>query len=164
MKLIFFRHGIAASKSPFQSEMDDFRRELTHDGIIESKEMVQHCRFIFKDADVIFSSPLVRALHTAQIVSREFPQKPFELMPSLDKLCDPKEFIREIKNLDIKRNYCFVGHEPHLTESIQLLLFGSGKAVIGLSKSGVVVLEGKNFDDLKVTFSVSPKSLTKICY
>lgn len=162
MKLIFLRHGIAEAKTENQSDMDDFCRKLTHEGIVQTKDMAQHLRYLFKDLNIIFTSPLVRAVQTAQVLYRDYSHADFEFLPELDKLSDPQNFLNVVRNFDSRRKYCFVGHEPHLTGVIELILSGQNEARVTLTKSGVAVLEGKSFADLKLTALFSPRAVMKI--
>lgn len=155
MRLIFFRHGIAADKKSGQSDLDDHKRELTREGIKETKVMVKTLKPIFKDIEVIFSSPMVRAVETAQVISKYFPKKKFELMASLDSSVASEAFVNEVNKLKPDGTYCFVGHEPHLTTSISKLL-KEQSSTIELDKSGMVVLEGRSLNDLRVTLVLSP--------
>ena len=162
MKLVFFRHGIAEEKKLSHTDMDDYRRKLVPQGMTETHHMAKSLKFIFKKINRVYASPLVRAVQTAEIISREYPALEFELMPSLDKLLNPAVFVKELSTLDQNLNYCFVGHEPHFTQSIQQILTHSMNATVKLDKSGVAVLEGASLSELKVSFLISPKMLSKI--
>ena len=163
MKFIFLRHGIAEKKRDEHSEMDDFGRELTRDGIIEVKEMVQTGHFLFRKLDKIFTSPLVRAVQTAEILYRQNEHVDFEFMPALDSLSPLSSFQEEIKKLP-QGSYCFVGHEPHLTSSVNLILNGRSESEIALAKGGLLILEGDSIDEMKLSTLISPKSVTKFQY
>lgn len=161
MKLIFFRHGVAVDKKNSQSDLDDARRELTREGVKETKTVVKTLKPLFKDIDVIFSSPMVRAVETAQIISKYFPRKKFELMPSLDSSIASEAFISDLNAIKADGTYCFVGHEPHLTTSISKLL-KEQSSTIELDKSGMIMLEGKNLNSLKISLIISPALLEMI--
>lgn len=162
MKLIFFRHGIAVDKKKSgQTDLDDARRKLTREGVKETKTVVKTLKFLFKDLDIIFSSPMVRAVETAQIISKYFPKKKFELLPSLDSSVASEAFVSDVLTLKTEGSYCFVGHEPHLTTSISKIL-QEQSSTIELDKSGIVVLEGRSIHDLKVTLIISPLLLDLI--
>lgn len=155
MKLIFFRHGIAADKKSNQSMLEDFRRELIHEGSAETLKMLNTYKEILKHVDTIFSSPLLRAVQTAEIISEYFPQIEFELLPSLDTLIDSETLIQIIKKFKPSGSYIFVGHEPQLSETISKIL-GLNINIIELKKSGFAILKGHSFSDLKLTFLASP--------
>lgn len=163
MKFIFLRHGIAEKKNADDTVMDDFNRKLTKDGIIEVKEMVQTGRFLFRKLDKIFTSPLLRAVQTADILYRQNEQVGFEMMPELDLMSPLNTFQKEIKNLP-NGTYCFVGHEPHLTSSVNIILNGKSDSEIALAKGGLLILEGDSVEEMRLSILVSPKTVTKFQY
>jgi phosphohistidine phosphatase len=69
MKLYILRHGEAAEHSDprFKNDAD---RPLTPNGIRRTKQLAHSLRQLEVSFDVIFSSPLVRARETAEIVER----------------------------------------------------------------------------------------------
>lgn len=158
MKLIFLRHGIAEDKKKSDTEMDDSMRELKKDGRSETKMMVKAFKEMFKEVDVVYTSPMARAAQTAEVILKYFPKKKFEIMDTLDSSLAVEEFLREVKTLPYKQTYCFVGHEPHLSTAISRLM-GAKDAAIQLEKSGVAVLEGESISDLSLSMLVSPQNL-----
>ena len=158
MKLIFLRHGISEDKKKSDTEMDDSVRELKKDGRSETKLMVKTFKDLFKEVDVVYTSPMARAAQTAEIILKYFPKKKFEIMDTLDSSLAVEEFLREVKSLQYKKTYCFVGHEPHLSTAISRLM-GARDSAIQLEKSGVAILEGESLSDLSLTMLVSPQNL-----
>lgn len=158
MKLIFLRHGIAEDKKRSDSDMDDSLRELKKSGRAETKSIVKLFKELFHDVDVIYTSPMSRAVQTAEIIVRYFPKKNLEILETLDASISVDAFLNDIKRLDYKKTYCFVGHEPHLSTSIARLLNAKEEALL-LEKSGFAVLEGDSFSDLKLSMLISPQSL-----
>lgn len=156
MRLIFLRHATAVPKSPDQTDLDDFNRELTRGGFKELKYLFRKNKDLLKGIDVIYSSPLVRALSTAETLYRKWSSKKFEILPSLDSHVDPSVFLEELEYLQEDGNVlCFVGHEPHLTTSVKAIL-GCEDLNITLAKGGIIVLEGDRLSDLSLTKLVSP--------
>lgn len=164
MKLIFVRHGEAEEKRKNDSEMDDFKRRLTEEGAKEVKEMVHSCHFIFRKIDVIFTSPLFRAVQTANIIYAENHKSEYEILTTLDPFIDSYEFASSIEELSPSGTYCFVGHAPQLSQSVNLLLNGKTEASIDISKGGVAVLEGESLHELVLTTLLSPRLVTKLDY
>lgn len=163
MKFIFLRHGTSERKTVGDTVMDDFNRRLTKDGIVEIKEMVQTGHFLFRKLDKIFTSPLLRAVQTADILYRQNEHVDFEMMPELDSLSPLNSFQKEIKSLP-EGTYCFVGHEPHLTSSVNMILNGRSDSEIDLAKGGLLILEGDSVDEMRLSTLVSPKAVTKFQY
>ncbi len=66
MKLVFIRHGLA--EGHFSMEQDkDFERVLTEEGITRLKKTFKIFNKFEQKIDVIFSSPLARAVQSAEI-------------------------------------------------------------------------------------------------
>ncbi|WP_408097140.1 phosphohistidine phosphatase SixA [Peredibacter sp. HCB2-198] len=162
MKLIFVRHGTAEDKKKNQTDMDDFKRRLTEDGAKEVKEMVHSLHFVFRKIDTIYTSPLFRAVQTANFVYSENHKSEYEILTTLDPYSTPQEFVKSIRELDPDGVYCFVGHEPLLSQSMNYLLNKNCEIRIELEKAGVAVLTGESLEDLRLTTLLSPKMVTKL--
>lgn len=155
MRLIFIRHGLAQAKKKEDTDLDDFRRELTSAGIRQTRRLARRYRKLFKDMDVLYTSPLLRAAQTAEIILRKSPARPLEIMVSLDKLCDAGMFTEELEKMNIKGTVGFVGHDPHLSSALKILL-KDDDLNLEILKSGVVILEGKSLKELRLTALLSP--------
>jgi len=138
MRLIFIRHGIAGEK--LEDPDLDFHRELTPKG----KKKLQKAFKQFKkekiDIDVIFTSPLSRALQTAEIFWKFHKKADLELLNDLLPSRAPQELIEYIAFLPRGGTYAFVGHEPHLSAVIALIL---GMPSNELKKGEILILEDK---------------------
>ena len=66
MKLIFIRHGVAEGHFSYKQD-EDFERNLTDDGIERLNKTFKVFKKVEERIDVIFSSPLARAIQTAEI-------------------------------------------------------------------------------------------------
>jgi phosphohistidine phosphatase SixA len=158
MKLTFLRHGIATPKRPENSDLDDFRRELTPEGITETRAVALQ-RDLFRGVHTIFTSPLCRAVQTAEIVYESCPSGRLELLPELDKLLPASHAVEFIYGLPTSEHFCFVGHEPQLGKIVSRLLIKKDSGLVELKKSGIVVLEGKDATQLLATLLLSPREL-----
>ncbi|MFN3135013.1 MAG: phosphohistidine phosphatase SixA [Candidatus Kryptonium sp.] len=107
------RHADAESKKP---GMSDFERELTELGRETTKKMATALKRMGLRIDILVSSPLVRAVQTAEIF-REIMGvqsdvvKLNELIPGSDF----QELMKIIFSLKAE-NVLAVGHEPHIGE------------------------------------------------
>jgi phosphohistidine phosphatase SixA len=160
MRLIFFRHGIAQDKLKNETELSDYKRELTKDGQKQTKKIEKHLHQIFKGVDVFLSSPYLRAVATAEILHAKNKGADFQIYNSLDSEVTPEELIRDIKSLSEKKTYCFIGHEPQLSHAVSQIL-GQKDSSLKLDKSGVIVLEGDSFSELQLVALISPQILIK---
>ena len=139
MILYVFRHGEAVDAS--KALIDEWRY-LTGKGR-KATEAVAH-RLVRHglSACQIISSPLVRAVQTAQIVAQTCGKSAnLEISGLLQPGGDLTELVEFVKNHPGKR-VMVVGHEPQLGMLVARLLGRGGQ--IQLKKSGCVMLEIRN--------------------
>jgi len=162
MKLIFIRHGVAEGHFSFDQGAD-FERVLTPEGIVKLHETLKVFKKSVKNIDVIFSSPLARAVQTAELIHEYYSSSDLELMSDLDILDDPKHLVEYISFLPTDGVYAFVGHDPHLTKVIAALLaLHPEHDFMKLKKGGICVLDGGMWDGFSLELLISPKFLRQI--
>jgi phosphohistidine phosphatase len=162
MKLIFIRHGKA--EGHFSSDQDkDFERTLTADGVSILNTVFTDFKRLQKNIDVIFSSPLARAIQTAEILWGFYPRADLELMADLDILDDPGHLVEYISFLPADGTYAFVGHDPHLTKVIAALLsLHPEHDFMTIKKGGICMLEGRMWKGFTLELLISPRFLKEI--
>lgn len=162
MKLIFIRHGLA--EGHFSENQDaDFERELTEEGIRRLKKTFKSFHQHESKIDVIFSSPLARAIQTAEIFWEYYRKADLEMMADLDILDDPLHLVEYISFLPADGCYAFVGHDPHLTQVIaSLLALHPEHDFMTIKKGGICVLEGRMWEGFTMELLVSPKFLKEV--
>jgi phosphohistidine phosphatase len=162
MRLIFLRHGLA--EGHFSNEQDkDFERELTLEGIKRLHKTFRLFKKIQPSVDVIFSSPLARAIQTAELFWAYYQDSDLEMMADLDILDDPRHLVEYISFLPTDGQYVFVGHDPHLTKVIAALLaLHPEHDFMTLKKGGICVLEGGMWKGFKMESLIQPKLLKTI--
>lgn len=121
MFLVLMRHGEAESKKP---GVPDSERSLTQDG---RSQVAKVARVLGLRPKYVVSSPLKRALETAEIVAEilgvsEILQRS-ELLPEYFDLDSLRCLLNSI-SIDDKDAILLVGHSPSLEEVIQELLGG----------------------------------------
>jgi phosphohistidine phosphatase len=140
-ELIILRHA----KSNSEYLVDDIDRPLSTSGIERIARISKKMHFIFKNADIIISSPANRALHTAQLMMRE-------LDYNYDKLIvDRKlytfyvnDLIDYVLRLDNQWNkVIFVGHNPAFTELVNHF---SQEKIIHLRTAGLAKITFESDD------------------
>lgn len=151
MQLILVRHALAQDRDDFASKggKEDSLRPLTFKGRKKMLKMARHLRLWFDDVDLIVSSPYIRALQTAEILSRSFRRKiteASELVPH----SSPELFVRWLKSLkEDPQRVVIVGHEPQLSLFATYLLVGSQMhPLFQLKKSGALCLGLKSLHDI----------------
>ena len=137
MKLYLVRHAEAIERS---GTMPDGVRYLTPKGRLVFRKVARRVRREGVTPDVVFSSPLVRAVQTAEILAERLDHTgpvvvARQLSPGFDhgKL---DSLLAEAGNL---REAAFVGHEPDLGELAASLLSMPGG--FSLRKGAVLALE-----------------------
>lgn len=162
MRLIFLRHGLAEGQ--FSTDQDvDFERELTSEGVRSLEKTFKIFKKSLSRIDVIFSSPLARAIQTAEILWSYYPKSDLELMGDLDILDDPKHLIEYISFLPTDGCYAFVGHDPHITKVIATILaLHPEHDFMTIKKGGICVLSGGMWEGFTMELLVSPKFLKEV--
>lgn len=162
MKIIFLRHGLA--EGHFSHDQDaDFERELTPEGIQKLEKTFKLFKKVEKKIDVIFSSPLARAIQTAEIFWSYYQDSDLEMMSDLDILDDPRHLIEYISFLPKDGIYAFIGHDPHITKVIaSLLALHPEHDFMTIKKGGLCVLEGGIWEGFTMETLVSPKVLKQL--
>ncbi|MEO3993008.1 MAG: histidine phosphatase family protein [Desulfurococcaceae archaeon TW002] len=140
MFLVLMRHGEAESKEPGVS---DSERPLTQEGRLQVAKVA---RVFGLRPKYVVSSPLKRALETAEIVAEvlgvsEILQRN-ELLPEYFD-SDNLRYLLNSMSLDDKDTILLVGHSPSLEDVIQELLGGFR---IYLSPGALVCLEVRHPD------------------
>ena len=170
MILVYVRHAVAMDRDEFAKysiakkiDADDELRPLTADG---KRKMEKNAAGLVtglhafadsksglaKPKPLIVSSPLVRAVDTASIISRAFGKskaKPDLITPTLSPGRSPKEFRDTLYELLHSRSgrshvntlVIAVGHEPQLSTSIGWWMIGKEKSRFPLKKGGATCLE-----------------------
>jgi len=118
-ELILLRHA----KSSWEYSVSDRNRPLTEKGMKRIAQMATVSSILFKDQEIIFSSPANRALHTATLlmntVAIDFEKfKVNELLYTFDA-SQVLEFIHSIGN-KYEKVIC-VGHNPAFSSVIRYL-------------------------------------------
>ena len=131
--IVLLRHGIAEDQTP---EKDDADRALTTEGHLRMKEIARGLERIFSKAQVIYSSPLVRAMQTAKRVAKAYRDRvKIETTDALLPGASTKDLLALIAKSKA-RHLIFVGHEPNLTNNLRALT-GLGKSArLDLKKGG----------------------------
>jgi phosphohistidine phosphatase len=133
-ELYLVRHAIAAERG---SEWpDDTKRPLTERGVNRFKEEVKGLRRLDVTVDEVFTSPLVRARQTAELLAAGLEGKaPVKLLDALAPGHTPASVITQLARVAKRRRVALVGHEPDLGE-LAAHLIGAGRA-LAFKKGGI---------------------------
>lgn len=139
IQLFLVRHAIAAERGA--SYPDDRQRPLTSEGIARFKQAAEGLLELDFSVDLVLTSPLVRAAHTAELLVSALDQKPrveqVETLAPGAPLAATLEMIAKFA----KRYHriALVGHEPDLGELTAKLL--QAKGGIEFRKGAVCCIE-----------------------
>jgi phosphohistidine phosphatase len=140
MELIILRHGEAGKRAPVAS--NDSERSLTVAGRDEVKEVAESMEELGITLDVIATSPLKRALETAQVAAKVLKrEKALETWDELKPERDPKDLYRRLSKMKRDSSILLVGHEPYLSSMISELIGAKRGSRISLKKAGLAKVE-----------------------
>ena len=136
IELYFFRHGIAVDRE--NSNIPDTLRPLTEDGIRKTRSAAEGLKRMEIPFDRILTSPWLRAIQTASILSEILYLSPAQEMPQLAGDKTPAELLTALAKEHGKRSL-LVGHEPLLSTTVVHLL--GGEWALDLKKSGCCAVQ-----------------------
>ena len=143
MNLYLLRHGIAADPGATGCE-DDSERPLIPKGERRLRAAAAAMKKLGLSFDLILSSPFLRARQTAEIVAGELRlKKRLEIFDELVPGGNSRALMQALSELKpAPENVLLVGHEPHLSRLISLLVSGNADAAaIEMKKGGLCKLE-----------------------
>jgi phosphohistidine phosphatase len=158
-ELYLIRHAIAADRG--EEWPDDDKRPLTARGVARFKEAVQGLKKLDATIDEIFTSPLIRAKQTADLLAAGLPGK--ASVTVLDALAPghtPNSVMAQLARSARRRRIALVGHEPALGE-LAAHLIGAGRA-LPFKKGGVCRIDVESLTSRRpgaLTWFVQPKLL-----
>ena len=142
MELFVIRHAIAEPLGK-QNEFSDEKRALTGEGKNRMREVVKGLVKLGIEVDLILTSPLVRAVETAEIVgiAAGLTKKEIKLTANLAPGASPEKLFAEIKGLSGVEALALIGHQPDLGGVISRIIQADGSELsIQLKKGSVCCL------------------------
>lgn len=138
MNVCFFRHGIAVE--PGTPGVAEEARTLTEEGLKKTRQAARGLNRLNLGLDCVVTSPLPRALQTAEIVAEVLelpkPRASDRLLPGVV----PAQLLGVLADLEGKTPV-LVGHEPTLSAAVSLLISGTSSGEIPLKKAGMAFAE-----------------------
>jgi len=163
MRLYIVRHGIAIDredpKCPPEAE-----RYLTEEGVEKTKQVAEAVAALGIQADLMFSSPYVRATQTAGIFASEleYSKQKIRRTDSLLPGAEPGAFLRELaREKDVSTVFCF-GHAPHV-DGLLAAAVGASRHITSMKKAGVALVELKRLSppNGQLVWLITPKLMRK---
>jgi phosphohistidine phosphatase len=132
--LYLVRHAIAHDRSEKWS--DDSLRPLTHEGAARMRRAAKGLYGLGASLDLVLTSPLVRAVETAEILVRAFdPRPPVVTVPALAPGGSPVRVAEALAAHSKARAIALVGHEPGMGELAAWLL--GARVPVPFKKGGI---------------------------
>ena len=163
MQLYIVRHGIAIDredpKAPAEAE-----RYLTEEGIAKTKQVAKGIAAVGVRADLMVSSPYLRAMQTAAIFASalDYPEHKIRQSESLLPGAEPVAFLRELaREKNASSVFCF-GHAPHV-DGLLAATVGAPRHITSMKKAGVAFVEMKRISppNGQLVWLVTPKLFRK---
>jgi phosphohistidine phosphatase len=164
MELLLIRHGEAVEAAP---GLGDTGRWLTAKGRRQTRKVASWLgKKSARRPVVLWTSPLVRAVQTAEIVAERLClEGDITAIRELAQGADPAELFRLVKDYRGPSPLGLVGHEPGLSALARLLL-GSHVPWPGIKKSGIASIALGDEVDGRVQacfrFLLVPKGMKRI--
>jgi phosphohistidine phosphatase len=163
MDLYIVRHGIAIDrddpKAPPEAE-----RYLTEEGVERTKQVAKAIAALGVHADLMISSPYVRAMQTAAVFAKAlgYPEQKIRETESLLPGAEPGVFLRELaREKNASSVFCF-GHAPHV-DALLAAAINAQRQITSMKKAGVACVELKRVSppNGQLLWLLTPKLLRK---
>lgn len=140
MNLYLMRHANAGLRR--ENPTLDAKRALIKEGKDQCMLMARVLSALKVQVDVIVSSPLKRALQTAQFVGTEMGyEAKVEISPALGLDADFAAFQQLLAKYADREGVLVVGHNPNLFQFLGRLITGNGAAAIRMRKGSIARLD-----------------------
>jgi phosphohistidine phosphatase len=136
MDLLIVRHAIAFERDHHRWR-DDAARPLSPTGVKRARNAAAGLKVFCEAPDRLVTSPLLRAIQTAQILTKDAGWPRAEEAPELSP-GEPAVDVLRLLSKDRVKRVAIVGHQPDLSALLGLCLIGEGRPVaIDIKKSAV---------------------------
>ena len=138
MDLYVIRHATAQQLGK-KNSFTDRKRALTADGRNKVREAAKGLRKLGVEVDLILTSPLVRAVETAEIFAAalKLEKKNISQTDNLEPGASASKLFAEIKKSAGVESIAIIGHQPDMSELIVKIVQGKSKMSLPLKKGGV---------------------------
>jgi phosphohistidine phosphatase len=156
MNLYLMRHANAGL--PRENPKLDAKRSLVKEGKDQCMLMARVLGALKVQVDVIVSSPLKRAMQTAQFVGTELGYEgKVEISPALGLDADYGDFQQMLAEYADREGVLAVGHNPNLFQFLGRLITGNGGASIRMRKGAIARIDFDNHPP-RLHWLIDPRS------
>lgn len=166
MQVLVVRHAIAEDPADWaRGHADDAGRPLTADGRKKMRKGARGLRTLVPELDLIATSPLTRAVQTAEILAKEY-DGPTPVQTPVLAPAQPLEALALWLDHERRREVvAIVGHEPALSRAVSWFLASGDRSFIEMKKGAACLLDfpervGPGFGTL--VWSLGPGALRRL--
>ena len=140
MHLLLIRHAIAEDRLEFaRTGKSDYYRPLTERGRSRMTRGAAGLRAIVPEIDILATSPLTRAVQTAEIVAEAYDGLRVERVESLGS-GNGEEFLEWLRDCPSEAVVAAVGHEPTMSDWTAWMLTGRYEDFTVVKKGSGIML------------------------
>lgn len=141
MELLVVRHAIAEDREAFaRTGQEDDARPLTDAGRRRFEAAARGLHRLVDPIDVLATSPLARAIETGALLAAACGISRTIRLRELSPGAPPAALLRWLRGRGARATVALVGHEPHLSELVGVLLAGRPAGFVKLKKGGACLL------------------------
>lgn len=137
-RIVLFRHGLAEEA---EHGMSDMARALTVNGRRKAEKAARGLGAALGSVDLLASSPLLRAVQTADVLEAYLHAGRRLETPLLEPGRDPTGILNWLRDETRADMAVLVGHEPQLNRTAALALTGKPLSFLAFQKAGACLLE-----------------------
>jgi phosphohistidine phosphatase len=142
VRLLVVRHAIAEDRVAFAATgKEDDERPLTDEGRRRMEQGARGLKQLVPALDLVATSPLVRALQTAEILAAAYGGVAMEQVRALAAGGDPETVVEWLRGRRAGDTVAVVGHEPDCSILVSHLLTGADASFVQLKKGAACLLE-----------------------
>ena len=164
-ELYIMRHGLAVARGSV-GFADDAQRPLQPEGKEKMREIAEGLKRVGLELDWVVSSPLVRAVETAQIIAESLASSAaVDVCDAMGPGGSHEEVIAFLAKRPGRTRVLVVGHEPDLSELAARLIGAGSHANLGFKKGGCCMISFEEFPPRspgQLTWWLTPRLLRKL--
>ena len=160
MILYLMRHANAGTIR--ENPALDAKRALIKEGKEQCMLMARALNALRVQVDVVVSSPLKRALQTAQFVGTELGyEAKVEISPALGPDASFADFQEMLAKYADRDGVLVVGHNPNVFQFLGKLITGNGGAAIRMRKGSIARVD-MNHHPARLQWLIDPRSVRQL--